>query len=213
MPTHEIIPAILCQTPATAKRRIALVAPYVKTVQIDIMDGTLVPETCWHNPSDVASWNMDVRYELHLMISNPIAEIERWSRVKRVDRVLIHAETPKKLAHLIEAARAHVKQIGLVISPGTPLKKILPYLDHIDAVQVMGGVPGKGGQKLDLSTIETVEIIRTLKPRLPIGFDIGVNAKTIPMLAKAGVTRFCSGKAIFSSANPIEVLQKMQELI
>lgn len=210
---REIIPAILCQTAATAKRRIAIVEPLVDMVQIDIMDGTLVPETCWHDPSDVASWNFDVHYELHLMISDPISELERWSRVRRVHRALIHAETPKKLSHLIAAARAHVKEVGLVISPGTPIKKILPYLDRIDSVQVMGGIPGKSGQPLDLSTIETVKAIRKRAPNMPIGFDIGVSAKTIPMLAKAGVTRFGSTKAIFSTPNPISALNKLQDLV
>lgn len=213
MPRPLIIPTILTKDAETAHRRLALIEPAVRVVQIDVMDGTLVPQSSWHDASAVASWPFDILYELHLMVADPIFTLESWGRVRGLTRAIIHAETPNKLGHLIKSARRHVREVGLAISPGTPVSVILPYLKRVDAVQVMGGKPGKGGQSLDRRTLQTVREIRRLSPEMPIGFDIGVSHKTIPQLFDAGVNRFCAGYAIFGARSPMRAIIEMQGLL
>jgi ribulose-phosphate 3-epimerase len=206
----EIIPSILCKTAACAKRRIALIEPVAHTVQIDAMDGTLAPNETWFDAEAVASWPFQVSYELHLMVNDPIPVIHAWKKVPQFIRAIIHAETPKKLGHLIKSVKDENVEVGIAISPGTSLKKILPHIPHADMVLVMGGKPGWSGQKLDVTTIETVRALRSMFPGLPIGFDIGVSKKTIPLLLQAGVTRFCSANEIFKSLSPVSTYQSLQ---
>lgn len=206
----EIIPTILCKTAASAKRRIALIEPAATIVQIDVMDGTLVPNESWYNADTVAKWNFDVDYEIHLMVEDPLPIIHEWKRVPRFVRAIIHAETPKKLSHLIHAIKSLNIKIGIAISPGTPIKKIIPHIKDIEMVLVMGGKPGFGGQPIDRKTIKTVQELRRLFPKLPIGFDIGVNEQTISDLKKAGVTRFCPGGAIFKKKSPLLAYQNLK---
>jgi ribulose-phosphate 3-epimerase len=209
----EIIPAIFCKTSACAKRRIALVESVADTVQIDAMDGKLVPNKSWFNAEAVATWSFDVDYELHLMVEDPLPVIHAWKRVPRFIRAIVHAETPKKLGHLIKAVKALNIEIGIAISPDTPLKKVLPHIPDVDMILVMGGKPGKSGQTLTMKAVDTVREIRKHFPKLPIGFDIGVSEKTISMLKKAGVTRFCSTNAIFKKPSPIRAIQTMKEIL
>jgi ribulose-phosphate 3-epimerase len=209
----EIIPTILCSTSACAKRRIALVEAVAETIQIDAMDGKFVSNESWFNADTVATWSFDVDYEIHLMVEDPLPIIHAWKRVPRFIRAIIHAETPKKLGHLIKSIKALDIEIGLAISPGTPLKKILPHIPNVDVILVMGGKPGRSGQTLDRNTINTVYEIRKRFSKLPIGFDIGVNEKTISELKKAGVTRFCTANAIFKKKSPIQSYSALKQTL
>lgn len=208
----QIVPTILCEHAEEAKRRLALVEPATNIVQIDVMDGTLTPQSCWHNAEDAEAWKFNLQYELHLMVDDPITIIKAWQRVRGFTRALIQAETPKKLGHLIHAAKDHVREVGISISPGTSVEEILPFLSEVDAVQVMGGKLGKSGQKLDAQTLKTVRAIREIAPTLPIGFDIGVDQKTISILREAGVDRFCSAGAIFKSQSPLRAIIELQSI-
>lgn len=207
----EIIPAILCKTSACAKRRIALVESTAQTVQFDVMDGKFVPNETWYDADTVATWDFDIDYEIHLMVEDPLPIIHTWKRVPRFVRAIIHAETPKKLGHLIKSIKALKIQVGVAISPGTPIKKIIPHINDIDMVLVMGGKPGFSGQPLDLKTIDTVRDLRKRFPKLPIGFDIGVSHKTVHMLAEAGVNRFCSANAIFKSDSLFNAFKTLEK--
>lgn len=207
-----IIPTILCKTSACAKRRISLIESTAQTVQIDIMDGLFVPNETWHDADAASTWSFNVDYELHLMVNDPLPIIHAWKRVPRLRRAIIHAETPKKLSHLIKEIKPLKIKIGIAISPGTPLKKIIPHINDIEMVLVMGGKPGFGGQPIDLKTLKTVQELRRSYPKLPIGFDIGVSEQTIPELKKAGVTRYCIGSAIFKKRSPIEAFEKLESL-
>ena len=209
----EVIPAILEKYAFRAKRRLALIESVAKTVQIDVMDKSMVPYRSWHNPEQAKRWAFDLKYELHLMVNDPLPIIHAWKSVPGFTRAIVHAEIPKKLGHLIKAIHELKVEVGIAISPQTPLKKILPHLEHADMVLVMGGKPGKAGQKPDAKmfekTLKTVEKIREQFPELPIGYDINVSGMTIPKLVSSGVTRCYSGSAIFKAKSPVEAFKRL----
>jgi len=208
----EIIPVILAKDEKTMKRRLTLIEPYVRMVQIDVMDGAFVKNETWHDAVKVAAWKKNLQYELHLMVNDPIAVMNHWLKVRGLKRVIFHAETAQKLGHLIRTARRHKLEVGIAISPGTPLKKISPFIKKIDMVLVMGGKPGKSGQRLNRKTLETVKALRKQHPKLPIGFDMGVNEKTIPDLVRAGVTRLNAASAIFKSKSPLKKIESLHAI-
>jgi ribulose-phosphate 3-epimerase len=208
----EIIPVILAKDERTVKRRLTLMEPLVRLVQIDVMDGTLVPQTSWFDAEKIAGWKKNLKYELHLMVNDPVDVMNRWLKVRGLKRVIFHAETPQKLGHLIAAAKRHKLETGIAISPGTPIRKIEPFMKRTDMVLVMGGKPGKSGQRLDRKTLETVRSLRRQYPKLPIGFDMGVNERTIPDLVRAGVTRLCAASAIFGSRSPSRALAALRNI-
>jgi ribulose-phosphate 3-epimerase len=176
------------------------------------MDGTFVKNKTWHDADTVATWKVNLNYELHLMVNDPIDVVNRWLKVRGLKRVIFHAQTPQKIGHLINTIKRHKLEVGIALSPGVPIKKIDPFMKKVNMVLVMGGKPGKGGQRLNRKTLETVKALRKKYPKLPIGFDIGVNEKTIPDLVRAGVTRLNVGSAIFQSTIPLLRIKSLQKI-
>ncbi|HWQ99475.1 MAG TPA: hypothetical protein VN397_01355 [Candidatus Methylomirabilis sp.] len=195
----EIIPAILAKSAREFKKKLDRINGVAPLVQVDVMDGKLVPNTTWFDATTVAGWDADAEYELHLMVKSPFPIVTDWMKVRGFKRMIVHAESPIDVKAAIRFAREKCIEIGVAISPGTPLSKVLPHLRSLDAVLVMGGAPGRSGKTLDPKTLGTVRAIRRALKTIPIGFDIGVNSKTIPALKRAGVTRFCAASAVFGA--------------
>lgn len=209
----QIIPTILCTDERECLRRLSLIEPAVSTVHIDVMDGTLTKERCWHEPAALIEHRYNFTYELHLMVKDPMPIIDAWRRVPGFKRAIIHAEIPKKIGHMITEIQKRHLEACVALSPQTPIAKIKPFLKKLDGgVLVMGGKIGKSGQVLNPKTLKTVQELRKLYPKMPIGFDIGVNAKTIPSIVIAGANRICSGNAIFKSPSPLRAAISLQSL-
>lgn len=200
--TPSITPAILAKSRAEFARKLKAVEGAADVVQVDIMDGRFVPNKTWFDAKAVAGMKTKMQFELDLMVNDPLAIVTDWMKVKGLRRVFFHVESPVRIADMIREARDHGLEVGLAISPGTPLKKLTTHLKRIDAVLVMGNHPGFGGQPLDSNTIDTVRTIRKLSKKIPIGFDIHVSRETIPTLVQAGVTELCAGGAVFNAKNP-----------
>ena len=49
----EIVPAIIAKDFGELKEKIKLVEPYVKAVQLDVMDGIFTPNKTWNEPDDL----------------------------------------------------------------------------------------------------------------------------------------------------------------
>lgn len=205
----EIIPAILAKSATEFRRKLTAMVGLAPLVQVDVMDGKFVPNKTWFEAKTVASWDADAEFELHLMVKDPYPIIGDWMKVRGLRRVIVHAESPINLKDAIRFAHDKCLEIGVAISPGTPLAKILPLIPSLDAVLVLGGKPGFSGKAFDPKTLETVRAFRRRQPSLPIGFDIGVNAKTIPALKRAGVTRFYAASAVFGAKSPRGALTRL----
>ena len=200
----NLIPAILASDEETFRERLKLVEKNFPLIQIDVMDGKFVPNKTWFDAEAWQELETPAEFELHLMVLNPPYYIEGTQEIKKIVRYLWHVEA--KTNHLALIGNCHDlhKQAGLAISPKTPVDELAPYADLIDEILVMGAEPGASGQKLQPESIERVREIHKRWPNLPIGFDINVNAQTIPELKAAGVSRFCSDSAIFNAKNPLK---------
>ncbi len=74
--------------------------------------------------------------------------------------------------------------MGIAIKPGTPVEKVLPYVDQVDMVLVMTVEPGFGGQSFMADMMPKVELLRQKYPGLDIEVDGGLSPKTIDTAAK-----------------------------
>jgi ribulose-phosphate 3-epimerase len=210
--TPQIIPTILATSERQFKARAMIMEGTAEIVQIDIMDGTFVPGVTWYHPEIVAEWGLNIGFELHCMVNDPLPIIDRWRRVHGFKRAIIHAEIPEKLGSILSRIRQHKIETGLALSPGTPLSVVAAHVSQLDEVLVMGGKPGVVARPMNRKTILTARELRKLFPSLQIGFDIGVNRSTIPTLVRAGVTRLCAGHAIFRSPSPIKAYKELGEI-
>ena len=87
----DIIPAILAADEASFLKDLHTIGSSAPLIHIDICDGVFVPTVSWADPA-ILTQALLVDAELHLMVADPKTELQRWSRVSRVTRALIHIE-------------------------------------------------------------------------------------------------------------------------
>lgn len=209
---NETIPAILTQDEQTFRERINTVKGLAKTVQIDVLDGTLYRETSWFDVAAIKAMDIPADLELHLMVSQPKKYIEACRVLPSVKRVIWHIEAHIDHAELVLLCEDFGLKSGIAIAPKTPLEEIEPFADMVEEILVLGVEPGKSGQSLITDTIEKARTVGLAWPNATIGFDGGITVLNFGRLRDAGVTRFCIASAIFEATDPKETLMKFQNL-
>lgn len=206
-----IIPTMLVKTQQEAEERLHLLGKAARWIQWDITNHTLTPTTCWADASIVKTWHMSPFIELHLMVDKPEPVIRDWREVKKVKRVIWHVEAPIDHLALIRQCKRWKLEVGIAISPQTPLASLIPFLRSIDCVLVLGVIPGKNGQPLIPTTLETVKNLKRISPKLSIGFDGGITSTNLTRIARAGVTRLNMGSGLFQTPDPRKTLLHFQK--
>ncbi|VVC01822.1 Ribulose-phosphate 3 epimerase family protein [uncultured archaeon] len=189
----EIIPAILVKDAADFAAKIAAVAPHVKRIQIDIMDGKFVPnETLAVEEFPPIPGKLLVEY--HLMVENPLEYVRKIGKQGAIYEM--HIESLSDVDGAIFEVKRMGGRVALAISPDTPVEKLEPYLQKIEHVLVMTVYPGFSGQSY-LPKME--EKMRWLKERgVVVEVDGGVGMGSAKSAAAAGATLLDVASAIFS---------------
>lgn len=210
----ELIPALLVQTEEDAVMKLMSLGEYKGWIQIDILDGTLYRYSNFHDPSLLALLMPANGIELHLMVSDPLSHLQAWQKTLGTHerkRVIWHIEALVDHKELIAYAKSHGWECGIAIGPLSSTESLRPYLQFVDEILVLGVHPGKSGQSLLPKTLDTVRELKQQSPRsFVIGFDGGVNGKTIPDLLMAGVERLNVASAVFQSEDPERTLRDLE---
>jgi len=218
----EIIPALLVKSAEEFEEKLRLVEDHTDLVQIDILDGSMHDTECWFDPETIGQLTKSTKYELHLMVENPLPIIEAFrEHVPSTVRAIIHAELDRPLGTLIEIIKQnHKMEAGIALNPETPIEEIHHLVKELDEVLVMGVHPGASGQgfgdsvhKISGEAIyEKIERIHHRYPELTIGVDGGVNLERAEKMLSLGATRLAASSAIFKADDPVETLGKLQKL-
>lgn len=209
-----ITPSILVKTAEEFKNQVNGLGDSVSLIQLDITDGKFVPNTTWADP-EVVKNNCDLDIELHLMVSDPLAELKKWLEVKQIKRVLIHYEAVPDFREIIfEIQNNYDWQIGVVINPETDYSLVEPYLNEIDSVMFMGVIPGKQGQDLIPEVLQKITDFTIENPDVFTELDGAVNTKNMEKIIKSGVKAICPGSAVFGNEKPpAENIKNIENLI
>ncbi|MBU4221623.1 MAG: ribulose-phosphate 3-epimerase [Euryarchaeota archaeon] len=204
-----IIPAIIARTQKELDEHLRNVEGYSELVQLDIMDGTFVPNNSLYFDFDVSGSN--ISFEAHLMITDPVGWIEKnwW----KVDTIIVHFESCQNPEDIIRFVKNKGKKIGFAISPETAVHNVKPYLDDIDQLLIMTVNPGSYGGKFLPGTLSKISEARKLKPNLDIEVDGGVAPDTIKLINDAGANMFVSGSYILKSDGVKEAIDSLKKLI
>lgn len=168
-------------------------------LHVDIMDGHFVPNITM-GPDQVAQIrkSVDLFFDVHLMISEPLKYIERFAKAG-ADLISIHVEVDDDTDDCIKLIKEQGCKAGIVISPDTPVDAALPYLDKVDMVLVMGVYPGFGGQKYIPATTDRLKALHQAIGDKPVRLEVdgGVNFDTLPEIIDAGADTIVSGSCLF----------------
>ena len=209
----EIIPSVLVQTEEQFLQQMKGLNDSVNQVQLDIADGKFVPNVTWANPAVVKKLRK-LTVELHLMVTDPLAELKKWINVKQVKRVLFHYESvadAKKTVEKIKSMGAW--QVGVVLNQDTPVSAIEPFLNQLDAVMFMAIYPGFQGQTLIKEVLVKITKFTAKYPKIFTEIDGAVNESNLPEIIKTNVNAICPGSATFGQGVPAENVRRMKLII
>ena len=212
----EIIPSLLVESKDEFERRLRLVEDECQTVHVDILDGTLFPQTTWFDARAVSSMCTKVKYELHLMVENPLPIIEEWKKnVEQTFRAIVHSEMKRPIGAVVSHILDYLKlEAGVAINPETPLSEMHEVLHQIHQLTIMGVHPGSSGQSFEGDYIlKKIMEAHHHRPELQIEIDGGVTQALIPSLAKAGATRICAASLLFEDLDPLKALQGLRKTL
>ncbi len=219
----EIVPAFLVESEKEFEKNLRAVEHGCRMIQIDVLDGSLFPNTSWFDASAIGALKTNVEMELHLMVENPIPIIEEWKReVPTFKRAIVHTEMHRPDG----AVTGYIKDIlgleaGIALNPESPLKEIEEVLHQVNQLTIMSVHPGRQGQgfgdpehggSLEF-ILEKIRQARTHRNDLVIEVDGGITMELIEPLVHAGANRLCVGSAIFKSSDPTGTLRMMNDLI
>lgn len=212
-----IIPAINETSFEEVGRKIIRAADFgAEIVHLDVSDGEFTPTQLWNNFFDLRDFiisnpHIKMRYEVHLMVSNPDAAIQDWIGVG-AKRIIVHAESAKDLAEMKKKCGHFDAELLLAANPDTPAEELLNKKDLVDGFLVLAVQPGKAGQIFRENQFEKIKLLRQGAPNAKIEVDGGVKPENALKLKAAGADLLTAASAIWGSADAAGVYKNLQSI-
>ncbi len=201
-----VIPAVNCKdTPCVVERLSTLRPLGFKYVHLDVADGAFAPASLLMEsgaPDAVKEHAKGMFIEVHLMVTKPLLEIDRWVAAG-VRRVLIHVETlgiREFTDNFFALKKKHPRlEIGVSILPETDAEEAVPYVAVCGFAQCLAVHPGYSGQTFITGAIEKVEYLRRDLPACVIEIDGGITPELATRAREAGADIVVSGAYLWDA--------------
>ena len=226
MRIQRIIPAIIPDSLTHLQSRLREVHGVVRRVQIDVMDGTYAPTSCWpysgagreafesirREDQGLPYWQ-DFDFEIDLLLKKPEERISEWA-LAGVACLIFHVETTDKLVEIAHECYTRRIEMALALKPSTDIEALAPYIERALFVQVMGNDRiGYHGVDFDTTALKTISAIKTRWPATTVGVDIGVSTETVTLLCNAGATRVAAGSSVFNFSSPAGAISHLEKIV
>jgi ribulose-phosphate 3-epimerase len=194
----EIVPSILSADMTRLGEQVKEAARAgADRIQVDVMDGHFVPNLTF-GPMVVEAVRRvtDLPIEAHLMIERPELFIEAFAKAGAT-LIEVQVESTTSLYRTVMRIRELGAKAGVAINPATSVEMLREILPFITTVNVMTVEPGFGGQKFIDQSPEKIRRVRAMAPDVEIEVDGGIDARTAPLVVKAGATVLVAGSSVF----------------
>ncbi len=171
-------------------------------LHFDVMDGLFVPSISFGVPvlKSIRSVTDQV-IDAHLMIQDPIRYIETFKEAG-ADYVTVHLEACENVEKTLAKIHECGMKAGLSICPETAVETIIPYVEMVDLILIMGVHPGFGGQKLIPETFDRLRQVRQIldekNPKVDVQVDGGIHLGNVREILDAGANIIVTGSAVFN---------------
>jgi len=177
-------------------------------LHVDVMDGKFVPRKNYGvGTVKLLSKATAMPLDVHLMIRHPWLVVKKYAKAGAASiAVHIEAGSQKQIMQTLKLIKKNGLGAGLAIVPATPASKVTDaMLEECDYLLPMTVVPGYSGQAFMPQVLPKIRILKKRLAALGLNrllmADGGVNAATIKLLARAGVTVFVAGTATYGAPN------------
>ena len=211
----QVLPVINVQTAEEAVKKMEAAAGFADLVHLDIEDGVFLPRKNWGSPEELAKLLkvngqlLNVKLEVHLMVSNPEAVLDAWLRTGLVKRVIVHLEAMTDSVYILEKCKKYGAEAMLALNPGTETERALAHKDDFRYFQMLAVQPGPSGQKFDAKILDKIRFLKAKVPNAIIEVDGGVNLETAALIKNAGGEIIVSDSYIFGSDDPKKAYENL----
>ena len=209
----RITPSILNADFSNLGSEIQRISVTSDLVHLDVMDNVFVPNFTFDfgQAAEIISVSK-LPVDAHLMVANVDEIAPKYAEVGCAS-VTIHAEATTDIRGTLKAIRSNGARAALAIKPKTSLDPYLEFLDDLDMLLIMTVEPGFGGQKFMADQIPKIAQARSAIGTKAIWLQVdgGISLETIASAAAAGADTFVAGSAVFSSADPANMVTILRE--
>jgi len=204
------MPAILVRTEQEFRKQVSLAAVFAPMIQIDVLDGTMLPEKSFGDAEAIAAMHLTLPFEAHLMVDDPERKVGDWIRAGAA-RVIVHVEARGELGLALEKIRHADRIPGLAVNPETDLALLKDWAPFVHHFQVMGVNPGAQGRPFDPNAVGRARALKRAFPHMTVAVDGGVTdfRHLTRELAEAGVDDLVIGSAIWGSNDPTRAYREI----
>ncbi len=212
----SMAPSILSADFSKLKEEVEEVEEAADYIHVDVMDGHFVPNITIgplvsNSLKNVES--IETPLSIHLMITDP----EQYApdfEVDSEDLIIFHSEVTDNTKKTIERLQELGCQVGISQKPGSDRQEVIPFLEELDEVLVMGVEPGFGGQDFMSQALDRIEVLRQEIERkdtqTALAVDGGMNESTIGKAVKAGADTIIAGSAVFGEEDRIQAIDDLK---
>lgn len=205
-----ICPTVLAGEPHEFREQMERITPFVRRIQIDLMDGVFAPT----KSIDLAKvWlPQAVAADIHLMYQKPAEHLERLVELEP-HMVIVHAEADVNHVDFAAELHGHGIKAGLALLKDTPVAQVSEILGSFDHLLIFSGDLGRFGGVADLGLLDKIQQAKAQYPQLEIGWDGGINVDNAAELARGGVDVLNVGGFIQNASNPEEAYGTLEALV
>lgn len=198
---RHISPAILAYSQKEVAEKISFIdTEFPRShVHVDVMDGVFVSARCFCAPTSFRSLRRTHSFEAHLMVLHPLKKITEWKKAG-ASRVVFHLESKDDLKKVAGAIKALGMQAGVALNPDTPLSRGRLIFPLVDAILLMGVMPGYAGQSFIKKVFRKISAVRLLAPHATLIVDGGVTRENARGLLARGADQLVSTSMIYGSS-------------
>ena len=213
---YWIAPSILAADFARLGEEVdQVVAAGADMIHFDVMDNHYVPNltvgpmVC----QSLRDYGVEIPIDVHLMVKPADSLIELFARAGAT-YITFHPEASQHIVRSLKLIRDAGCRCGLVLNPISNLDPLRFALDQIDMVLLMSVNPGFGGQSFIPSTLEKINIVRSLIDEsgrdIRLQVDGGIDVGNIAKVAEAGADTFVAGSAIYNKDDYAVAIQALR---
>jgi ribulose-phosphate 3-epimerase len=180
-------------------------------IHVDVMDGKFVNNIMLNlDVFEELKQHFDIPIIAHMMVENPSKYIEKI--IKFIDMFFFHIEMNENIDDILIRIKEFNKAVGLVINPPTPISSLIPYMERIDFVLVMGVNPGWSGQKFIKHTRDKINQLASFKKQYNFEIDVdgGLNLQNVKKLNNADI--LSSSSIILNAKDPNKMIKILKNL-
>jgi ribulose-phosphate 3-epimerase len=177
------------------------VDPYVDRYHFDVGDGAFIP-TLLFFPDLVKALRHLTRkdFDVHLMVQDPAQLVEDFASAG-ANKIIVHVEHIQRDADLFDAIKSSGIKAGITLTSAEKFELVIPYLDIVDSLQIMGTQLGIKGVDISNDIYDKIRIAKAALDdkysKITIEVDGGIRRHTVPLLKQAGADSIVAGSLLF----------------